>query len=58
LNGADVGKNGIAYQRRTAVCLETQHFPDSPNHKNFPSTELRPGDVFQSRTIYKFTVDN
>ena len=57
LDGSNVGKNGIAYQRRTALCLETQHFPDSPNHPNFPSTELRPDSVYQSHTIYKFGVE-
>jgi aldose 1-epimerase len=58
MSGSDTGKNGIAYQRRSAVCLETQHFPDSPNHPNFPSTELRPGALFKSNTIYKFGVYN
>jgi len=57
LDGSSVGKNGIAYQFRTALCLETQHFPDSPNHPNFPSTELRPDAVYESRTIYKFGVE-
>jgi len=57
LNGTNVGKKGIAYQRRTALCLETQHFPDSPNHPNFPSTELRPDSVYNSHTIYKFGVE-
>jgi len=56
LDGTNVGKKGIAYQHRTALCLETQHFPDSPNHRNFPSTELRPDSVFKSHTIYKFGV--
>lgn len=57
LDGSDVGKKGIAYQYRTALCLETQHFPDSPNHPNFPSTELHPDSVYKSHTIYKFGVD-
>jgi len=57
LNGTNVGKKGIAYQRRTALCLETQHFPDSPNHPNFPSTELRPDSVYKSHTIYKFGIE-
>jgi len=56
LNGSIVGKKGIAYPNHSAVCLETQHFPDSPNHPNFPSTELRPDSVFKSHTIYKFGV--
>jgi aldose 1-epimerase len=51
----DVGKGGIHYQHRTGCCLETQHFPDSPNKKNFPSVELKPGETFNSTTIYKFT---
>jgi aldose 1-epimerase len=56
LNGTDVGKNNIAYQYRTAFCLETQHFPDSPNKENFPSTLLRPGEEYYSICIYKFSV--
>ena len=55
LNGMDVGKGGIHYKHRTGCCLETQHFPDSPNKKNFPSVELKPGETFNSTTIYKFT---
>jgi aldose 1-epimerase len=50
------GKGGQAYQRRFAVCLETQHFPDSPNHPEFPTTTLAPGEKFNSTTIYKFSV--
>jgi len=57
LNGKDVGKKGIAYQRRTALCLETQHYPNSPNQPNFPSTELHPDSVYKSHTIYKFGVE-
>ena len=57
LNGSNVGKKGIAYQHRTALCMETQHFPDSPNHSNFPSTELWPDKVYKSHTIYKFGVE-
>jgi len=56
LDGSAVGKNGHAYGRRTSLCLETQHFPDSPNHASFPSTILRPGDHFQSRTVFAFGV--
>jgi aldose 1-epimerase len=41
--------------RRSAICLETQHFPDSPNHPAFPTTELLPGAKFWSATIYKFS---
>jgi len=55
LNGSIKGKGGVAYQKYGAICLETQHFPDSPNHPNFPSTELKPGQHFHSETIYKFS---
>ena len=50
------GKGGIVYKRRDAVCLETQHFPDSPNRPEFPSTLLSPKEKFHSETIYKFSV--
>jgi len=56
LDGTERGKGGIAYQRRTAFCLETQHFPDSPNHANFPSTTLEPRQSFHSTTIFRFSV--
>jgi len=49
------GKDGKVYNRRYAFCLETQHFPDSPNHPSFPTTELKPGQHFQSTTVYKFS---
>ena len=49
------GKNGYAYPRHGALALETQHFPDSPNHSQFPSTVLRPGEEFLSTTIYRFS---
>jgi aldose 1-epimerase len=48
------GRDDKVYNRRDAFCLETQHFPDSPNHPNFPTTELKPGERFQSTTVYKF----
>lgn len=54
LDGTDVGKGGKAYGYRTAFCLETQHYPDSPNKKHFPSTVLRPGEKYHTETIYKF----
>ncbi len=57
LNGKIHGKGGKAYEYRSALCLETQHFPDSPNHSNFPSTVLRPGEEFHSTTIYRFSVE-
>ncbi|WP_075591208.1 aldose epimerase family protein [Labilibacter marinus] len=56
LNGSDTGKFGKPLKRRESVCLETQHFPDSPNQSHFPSTVLRPDDTFESLTIFKFSV--
>jgi len=56
LKGAEIGKSGVAYTKRTGFCLETQHFPDSPNQPDFPSTVLCPGEVFSSETVYKFGV--
>jgi len=55
LDGTITGKQGHVYKRRYGLCLETQHFPDSPNHPEFPSTILRPGQTLHSRTIYKFS---
>jgi aldose 1-epimerase len=56
LDGSAVGKRGIRYHRRTAVCLESQHFPDGPNQPGFPSPMLRPGQTYQSRTTWRFDV--
>lgn len=56
LDGTIVGKRGQAYQQHAGFCLETQHFPDSPNRPNFPSTILRPGKIYHSRTIFAFSV--
>jgi len=56
LDGTITGKHGHVYNQHAALCLETQHFPDSPNHANFPSTILRPGKTFRSRTVYRFSV--
>ncbi len=56
LDGTITGKHGVVYGHRAALCLETQHFPDSPNHPNFPSTILRPGETFRSRTVFVFGV--
>ena len=56
LDGTVAGKSGVKYPRRSALCLETQHFPDSPNQENFPSTVLRPGQTYQSTTIFRFSV--
>lgn len=55
LTGA-IGKGGHVYGPRTGFCLETQHFPDSPNKPNFPSTVLRPGDIHRSKTVFTFGV--
>ncbi len=56
LNGSFAGKSGERYAQHDGFCLETQHFPDSPNHDNFPSTVLRPGEIFRSQTTYVFGV--
>ena len=55
LRGKIHGKNGVVYRRRTALCLETQFFPNSPNVPAFPSPVLRPGEVYRQTTIYKFS---
>ncbi|HPZ99624.1 MAG TPA: galactose-1-epimerase, partial [Phycisphaerae bacterium] len=58
LDGTIVGKEGKVYKRRYGFCLETQHFPDSPNKQDnpkFPSVVLRPGQKFTSQTIYRFS---
>jgi len=54
LDGTDRGKEGARYPYRGGVCLEAQHFPDAPNHANFPSTILRPGETYRQTTIYRF----
>jgi aldose 1-epimerase len=55
LDGKDRGKRGEFYAHRTGFCLETQHFPDSPNHPNFPSTELKPGQTYRTTTVLRFS---
>lgn len=55
LDGTLTGKNGVVYKHRYGFAMETQHFPDSPNQPNFPSTVLRAGETYHSRTIYRFT---
>jgi aldose 1-epimerase len=55
LDGSEVGKGGKSYKHRYGFCLETQHFPDSPNKPAFPSTTLRPGQEYRSTTIYQFS---
>lgn len=57
MTGNFVGKNGQRYPARAALCLETQHFPNSPNNPDYPSVTLRPDDTFRSQTIYKFSVE-
>jgi aldose 1-epimerase len=54
LDGTITGKDGIVYKYRTGLCLETQHFPDSPNKPDFPSTTLKPGETYSTTTTYKF----
>jgi aldose 1-epimerase len=54
LDGTLTGKGGQVYRRRAGLCLETQHFPDSPNKPNFPSTILRPGAEYRSKTVFTF----
>ena len=55
LNGTIQGKGGKPEQLRSALCLETQHFPDSPNHPDFPTTELKPGGRYHTITVYSFS---
>jgi aldose 1-epimerase len=57
LDGTIKGKKGIVYKQRTGICLETQHYPDSPNKPQWPSTYLEPGQVYRSQCIYKFGVE-
>ena len=55
LDGTITGKGGKVYKRRTGFCMEPQHYPDSPNKPQFPSTELKPGQTYQNTIIYKFS---
>ena len=57
LDGSFVGKNAVVYNRYTGLCLEPQHFPDAPNHANFPSTVLRAGEEYKQTTVFKFSTD-
>jgi len=57
LDGSLTGKEGVVYAHRTGFCLETQHFPDSPNKPDFPSTILEPGEEYTSRTVYRFSAE-
>jgi aldose 1-epimerase len=56
LDGTVTGKGGAVYNHRTGFCLETQHFPDSPNQPSFPATLLKPGETYRTRTVYTFGV--
>jgi aldose 1-epimerase len=56
LDGSLTGPEGVVFAYRTGLALETQHFPDSPNQRAFPSTVLRPGGTYRSRTVYRFSV--
>ena len=51
------GKDGLAYEFRTALCLETEGFPDAPNQANFPSAVLRPGETYEHRMLYRFSAE-
>lgn len=55
LDGSLIGKGGVAYEQYAGLCLEPQHFPDAPNHANFPSTTLCPGEVYRHRSSYRFS---
>ena len=57
LDGSLTGKGGAVYHKYAGFCLETQHFPDSPNHEEFPSTLLRTGDVLDEVTVYRFSAE-
>ena len=56
LNGNISGKSGTSYEFRNGFCLETQHFPDSPNKPDFPLTVLRPEESYSTKTIHKFSI--
>lgn len=57
MSGQDKGKQGVTYPHRGAFCLETQHYPDTPNQPGFPSVVLRPGEKYMSECIYKFVIE-
>ncbi len=57
LDGSITGKKGMVYRKHFGLCLEAQHFPDSPNHPEFPSTLLNPGTIYEQTTLYKFGVE-
>ena len=55
LDGTLIGRNGFAYVKYAALCLEPQHFLDAPNHSSFPSTVLRPGEEYKQTTVFRFS---
>jgi aldose 1-epimerase len=57
LDGNYKSVNGVPYVKNAALCLETQHFPDSPNQPAFPTTELKPGQTMHSETVFAFSVE-
>jgi aldose 1-epimerase len=57
LDGRTTGKRGVVYHKHSGFCLETQHFPDSPNHAEFPTTVLKPGDEFRQLAVFRFSVE-
>ncbi len=57
LDGTLTGKDGVKYEKRFGFCLETQHYPDSPNQPNFPTTELKPGETYLQTTVFKFSAE-
>jgi aldose 1-epimerase len=57
LDGTFTGRHGVKYEKHAGLCLETQHFPDSPNHPKFPSTVLRPGETMHSTTTFTFGLE-
>ncbi|MDE7408315.1 MAG: galactose-1-epimerase, partial [Muribaculaceae bacterium] len=57
LDGTVTGKGGKVYNKRAAICLETQHYPDSPNKPEWPSVRLNPGDTYKSHCVFRFSTD-
>jgi aldose 1-epimerase len=57
LDATMVGSSGGMYRQGDGFCLETQHYPDSPNKPDFPTTTLKPGETYQTTTVYKFGLD-
>jgi aldose 1-epimerase len=55
LSGAFTGKAGVKYEKRTGFCLETQHYPDSPNQPAFPTSLLKPGETLHTETVFAFS---